>query len=106
MQFVDDHEFGVGETLHVILLRKQDRKSTRLNSSYRTISYAVFCLKKKKRYSRSRALSPWARPRRVGGRWSSLWSSKGGVAPGSFQMRSFLPMAQTGRDVELPFLTV
>src|SRR5207248_4880411 len=27
---------------------KQDRKSTRLNSSHRTISYAVFCLKKKK----------------------------------------------------------
>src|SRR5437867_12949091 len=26
----------------------QDRKSTRLNSSHRTISYAVFCLKKKK----------------------------------------------------------
>src|SRR5256884_7404030 len=27
---------------------KQDRKSTRLNSSHRDISYAVFCLKKKK----------------------------------------------------------
>src|SRR5207248_6153963 len=27
----------------------QDRKSTRLNSSHRTISYAVFCLKKKTR---------------------------------------------------------
>src|SRR5437867_9455479 len=27
----------------------QDRKSTRLNSSHRTISYAVFCLKKKKK---------------------------------------------------------
>src|SRR5437773_9841213 len=27
----------------------QDRKSTRLNSSHITISYAVFCLKKKKR---------------------------------------------------------
>src|SRR5437867_10521132 len=27
----------------------QDRKSTRLNSSHRTISYAVFCLKKKNR---------------------------------------------------------
>src|SRR5207248_4870708 len=27
--------------------RVQDRKSTRLNSSHRTISYAVFCLKKK-----------------------------------------------------------
>src|SRR5438094_1904459 len=28
--------------------RELDRKSTRLNSSHRTISYAVFCLKKKK----------------------------------------------------------
>src|SRR6266516_7415537 len=28
--------------------RRTDRKSTRLNSSHRTISYAVFCLKKKK----------------------------------------------------------
>src|SRR5437867_10081723 len=27
---------------------KGDRKSTRLNSSHRTTSYAVFCLKKKK----------------------------------------------------------
>src|SRR2546430_7471442 len=27
---------------------KQDRKSTRLNSSHSQISYAVFCLKKKK----------------------------------------------------------
>src|SRR5690348_17874157 len=27
----------------------QDRKSTRLNSSHPSISYAVFCLKKKKR---------------------------------------------------------
>src|SRR5437867_7179895 len=29
--------------------RDLDRKSTRLNSSHRTISYAVFCLKKKNR---------------------------------------------------------
>src|SRR5437867_11815351 len=29
--------------------RRADRKSTRLNSSHRTISYAVFCLKKKKK---------------------------------------------------------
>ena len=28
----------------------QDRKSTRLNSSHKPISYAVFCLKKKKTY--------------------------------------------------------
>src|SRR5437773_9215520 len=29
--------------------KPQDRKSTRLNSSHITISYAVFCLKKKKK---------------------------------------------------------
>src|SRR5947207_7597162 len=29
--------------------RKRDRKSTRLNSSHTVISYAVFCLKKKKK---------------------------------------------------------
>src|SRR3712207_7502002 len=33
----------VGET-------ERDRKSTRLNSSHANISYAVFCLKKKKNY--------------------------------------------------------
>src|SRR5438045_7989166 len=31
-----------------------DRKSTRLNSSHLGISYAVFCLKKKKKYTRTR----------------------------------------------------
>src|SRR5256885_4123597 len=31
---------------------KADRKSTRLNSSHLVISYAVFCLKKKKRSNR------------------------------------------------------
>src|SRR5258707_5213692 len=33
------------------LCRKGDRKSTRLNSSHANISYAVFCLKKKKNKS-------------------------------------------------------
>src|ERR1017187_10540803 len=36
-----------------------DRKSTRLNSSHRCISYAVFCLKKKVHYNRSQA-DEWA----------------------------------------------
>src|SRR5688572_31262899 len=31
------------------LLHRPDRKSTRLNSSHSQISYAVFCLKKKKK---------------------------------------------------------
>src|SRR5437879_8654131 len=30
-------------------VQSRDRKSTRLNSSHRCISYAVFCLKKKKK---------------------------------------------------------
>src|SRR5437870_10007370 len=34
------------------LQARADRKSTRLNSSHVAISYAVFCLKKKKTYSR------------------------------------------------------
>src|SRR5256885_12167425 len=37
------------EPLHSIG-REKDRKSTRLNSSHLVISYAVFCLKKKKIY--------------------------------------------------------
>src|SRR2546427_4719043 len=39
------HGFEVGQVEHVA---HQDRKSTRLNSSHSQISYAVFCLKKKK----------------------------------------------------------
>src|SRR2546430_12545792 len=37
------------ETVHRVSLR--DRKSTRLNSSHSQISYAVFCLKKKKPFT-------------------------------------------------------
>src|SRR3712207_8702113 len=33
-----------------LLRARADRKSTRLNSSHANISYAVFCLKKKKKY--------------------------------------------------------
>src|SRR5258707_3314514 len=44
--------------------RVRDRKSTRLNSSHANISYAVFCLKKKKHTSMTRFCS-------------SLWSPCG-----------------------------
>src|SRR5690625_5616590 len=37
---------------------KLDRKSTRLNSSHVAISYAVFCLKKKKGEERTRGTRP------------------------------------------------
>src|SRR5256885_12965516 len=41
--------------LRVVLLEGPDRKSTRLNSSHLVISYAVFCLKKKKTNSNYRS---------------------------------------------------
>src|SRR3712207_7575130 len=36
-------------TVHLAEILASDRKSTRLNSSHANISYAVFCLKKKKK---------------------------------------------------------
>src|SRR3712207_7072920 len=50
-------QFGGKARLHPSLSARQnvkgDRKSTRLNSSHANISYAVFCLKKKKNNKRS-----------------------------------------------------
>src|SRR5256885_15857793 len=43
-----------GTYLAVDRTHAQDRKSTRLNSSHLVISYAVFCLKKKKKSTRHR----------------------------------------------------
>src|SRR5437867_9510666 len=40
---------GVDRAVSDAAEQPADRKSTRLNSSHRTISYAVFCLKKKKK---------------------------------------------------------
>src|SRR5947209_10175397 len=42
----------IGLILLIALSAKKDRKSTRLNSSHANISYAVFCLKKKKKHTR------------------------------------------------------
>src|SRR5438309_5772228 len=44
------HIKGLGNAVyHGLVMRLGDRKSTRLNSSHSSISYAVFCLKKKKK---------------------------------------------------------
>src|SRR5437763_11802619 len=46
------HDFAAARSRHSnedkVERQQKDRKSTRLNSSHRCISYAVFCLKKKK----------------------------------------------------------
>src|SRR5690606_41453061 len=44
-----DELVTTGEAVRVINSLESDRKSTRLNSSHVKISYAVFCLKKKKK---------------------------------------------------------
>src|SRR5438105_11449885 len=36
----------------ILIVLNRDRKSTRLNSSHEWISYAVFCLKKKKKHKK------------------------------------------------------
>src|SRR5438034_3638171 len=46
---LEGHARSIYGILWVALDLDQDRKSTRLNSSHTVISYAVFCLKKKKK---------------------------------------------------------
>src|SRR2546427_1970839 len=46
---VRDGAVGAVPRAHVAQDHEGDRKSTRLNSSHSQISYAVFCLKKKKK---------------------------------------------------------
>src|SRR3712207_8423125 len=53
---VDVEPIDLGDELRQ-LVQPGDRKSTRLNSSHANISYAVFCLKKKKKYNRSKTQS-------------------------------------------------
>src|SRR5256884_5804868 len=54
------HAFAsVAEEMGLVLIHSAvspDRKSTRLNSSHGYISYAVFCLKKKRRSTRTAAV--------------------------------------------------
>src|SRR5438034_11507188 len=47
--------FGIQFAVNTYGERAQDRKSTRLNSSHTVISYAVFCLKKKKEKNKCRS---------------------------------------------------
>src|SRR5258708_27395497 len=48
---VDSNAFGDAQRNGNGHANREDRKSTRLNSSHQIISYAVFCLKKKKHTS-------------------------------------------------------
>src|SRR5690625_6722352 len=52
-EVLDTQMFGLSREIdfavRLNLITERDRKSTRLNSSHVAISYAVFCLKKKKK---------------------------------------------------------
>src|SRR5256885_8250497 len=58
--YASDHAQFIGSTV-----RNTDRKSTRLNSSHLVISYAVFCLKKKKILRQLTVLLPLIPPQRT-----------------------------------------
>src|SRR5438477_6798452 len=45
---IDRQERWLRDRADIVVCLIRDRKSTRLNSSHMSISYAVFCLKKKK----------------------------------------------------------
>src|SRR3712207_8086371 len=46
---VEQEALAASDNMKHVANIKQDRKSTRMNSSHANISYAVFCLKKKKK---------------------------------------------------------
>src|SRR5690606_41997960 len=49
-QQAESERLGESRREERVEIRRRDRKSTRLNSSHVKISYAVFCLKKKKTF--------------------------------------------------------
>src|SRR2546422_7317511 len=73
----DFHDFTISRQSTAYLIIQQpvrDRKSTRLNSSHGYISYAVFCLKKKKNKSTTYDLPQWnvsARPTPTSGQYNT-----------------------------------
>src|SRR5258707_9188904 len=64
---------GFGVNLLFDHLGQPDRKSTRLNSSHANISYAVFCLKKKKRCLARRRQSSRAYSTHDLSTWANGW---------------------------------
>src|ERR1039458_2954979 len=94
-------------------LADADRKSTRLNSSHLGISYAVFCLKKKKVNTEGRALEA-ARDCRSGSHaveWHASTSGKCPVAvsepkPFAVSCFFFLMIRRPPRSTLFPYTTL
>src|SRR5574342_502111 len=97
--------------------RTRDRKSTRLNSSHHRISYAVFCLKKKKqgttakepkatvgnRHEKNKeGREQWGRVVLTGMRLGRDW----GAVRGSFVVFFFLMIRRPPRSTLFPYTTL
>src|SRR2546422_4097274 len=67
-----------GTTIATGLVADGDRKSTRLNSSHGYISYAVFCLKKKKKTHKIPVSQGRSRPSSTQRLWTASTSEGGG----------------------------
>src|SRR2546430_3877282 len=95
------HERGADQG-RLLAIEFLDRKSTRLNSSHSQISYAVFCLKKKK--TKSDTAGPWRtwrassplRPLRFQSSSGKLWS---GAFARSARSRSRSPTRSAARNL-------
>src|SRR2546427_9352147 len=83
-----------GEVVNTGSAPSPDRKSTRLNSSHSQISYAVFCLKKKKRHKKDTSSRKNINSTNIGGR-------KGPCADDASEER---PRDRSGRQGDLALL--
>src|SRR5215204_6398263 len=84
---------------------RRDRKSTRLNSSHTVISYAVFCLKKKKPADRNAATPQWPRLSR-----SCVRPPRTSLSPAlsarAFSLLFFLMIRRPPRSTLFPYTTL
>src|ERR1022692_866606 len=113
----EEHTSELQSPCNLVCLFCLDRKSTRLNSSHLVISYAVFCLKKKKKIrSPGRTLRS---PRPGSCQWpASRWppgSTLGSTRPGSGKWRAhgcvgmfffFLMIRRPPRSTLFPYTTL
>src|ERR1039458_10387819 len=95
---------------------QSDRKSTRLNSSHLGISYAVFCLKKKKTHITSHHHTTQCRtgvsfgdettPARLGARTSRAGAHPGLLPVSLFSLFFFLMIRRPPRSTLFPYTTL
>src|SRR5579864_6968630 len=85
------------------LVAQSDRKSTRLNSSHMSISYAVFCLKKKNRHPLQRTKAGTAAPRTRGAHEPGVQAAEGTARRRVF---FFLRKRQPPRSTLFPYTTL